>query len=167
MHERISLMRVCLFEDAAVANLEPLTLTRPVFELLCGMDSLASKHRHFFSATETGVLIRPYLVDLYRLEHPSISVNDESWLRAGPTILVNGRWLPPLEKADVSNPCLAWVGDQVAYAALPPDLAADISPDHLQSSFDHWKKKVPSKPAGGCFIEFPWDLVELNSKQLP
>jgi UDP-N-acetylglucosamine diphosphorylase/glucosamine-1-phosphate N-acetyltransferase len=160
-------MRVCLFEDAGVANLEPLTLARPEFELLCGMDSLGTKHQHFFSAKETGVLIRPYLADLYRLERPGISVNDVSWLHAGPTTLVNGRWLPPLGRADASDPCLAWVGDQVAYAVLPADLMTHISPDHLQGSNENWKKELPSKPAGGCFIDFPWNLVELNSKQLP
>ena len=36
-------MRVCLFEDRGALDLEPLTLTRPVFELLCGLTSLAAK----------------------------------------------------------------------------------------------------------------------------
>ena len=36
-------MRICLFEDPGVANLEPLALTRPAFELLCGLTTLGRK----------------------------------------------------------------------------------------------------------------------------
>jgi UDP-N-acetylglucosamine diphosphorylase/glucosamine-1-phosphate N-acetyltransferase len=166
MPERTSIMRVCLFEDAGVANLEPLTLTRPVFELLCGATSLSCKQQLFFAGNEVGVLIRPFLADLNRLEHPETPVNDEPWVRSGPIIFVNGRWLPPLENTDISNPCLAWVGDQVAYASLPAELAAEFSLDNFEDLLDTWKQKLPYRPAGGCLINFPWDIVEQNSRQL-
>ena len=52
-------MRVCLFEDHGVLDLEPLTLTRPVFELLCGLTSLGDKQCRFFSFAETGFFVRP------------------------------------------------------------------------------------------------------------
>src|SRR5438045_936530 len=44
-------MRVCLFEDQAVAGLEPIALTRPAFALLCGCTSLADKQLYHFAAT--------------------------------------------------------------------------------------------------------------------
>src|SRR5207245_8712805 len=97
MHERTSVMHVCLFEDQGVAHLEPLTLTRPVFELLCGQTSLARKQARYFAPREVGVLIRPGLVDLFRLRQPTIPVNDLNWLRGEAAVLVNGRWLPPVE----------------------------------------------------------------------
>lgn len=159
-------MRVCLFEDAGVANLEPLTLTRPVFDLLCGTEALSSKQLRFSDVPEVGFLIRPYLVDWYRIENPGAPINDESWLHAGPTILVNGRWLPPSEKADLTKPCVACLGDQVAYAVLPAELAAQLSSRNLEDSFEVWKKSLPHKTAGGFFIHFPWDLLEQNPKQL-
>jgi UDP-N-acetylglucosamine diphosphorylase/glucosamine-1-phosphate N-acetyltransferase len=159
-------MRVCLFEDAGVANLEPLTLTRPVFELLCGMDSLAVKQQRFFASEDLGVLIRASLVDFYLHEHAEIPVNDESWLRAGPVILVNGRWLPPMQKADLTVPCMAWFGDQLAYASLSAEFAAQLSTDNLEECLESWKKRLPQQPAGGAFIIFPWDLVEQNGRQL-
>jgi UDP-N-acetylglucosamine diphosphorylase/glucosamine-1-phosphate N-acetyltransferase len=166
MHERTSIMRVCLFEDAGVANLEPLTLTRPVFELLCGMDSLAAKQQRFFASEDVGVLVRPSLVDFYRHEHPETPVNDESWLSAGPVILVNGRWLPSMQKANMTVPCMAWFGDQLAYASLPADFAAQLSSDNLGESLESWKKRLPQQAAGGALIIFPWDLVEQNGRQL-
>ena len=72
-------------EDNGVGNLEPLALTRPAFELICGQSSLGRKQCRYFAPCEVGVLVRPHLADLYRLEHPSARVNDLNWLRAEPT----------------------------------------------------------------------------------
>src|SRR5439155_11439757 len=96
-HKEVA-MRVCLFEDG-VAALEPLSLTRPVFELRCGLTTLAEKHLRLFGPWPVGVLIRPHLAELYRAQYPDRRVNDVDWLRAGTTMLVNGRWLPPTKPA--------------------------------------------------------------------
>src|SRR4051794_11161753 len=110
-------MRVCLFEDGGVGNLEPLTLNRPAFELICGMSTLGSKQCRYFAPCELGVMVRSPLADACRLQQPATKVNDVSWLRSGPTILVNSRWLPPAGTAAALNtPCVALVGDQIAYA---------------------------------------------------
>ena len=115
-------MRVCLFEDRKVTDLEPLASTRPVFDLLCGQTSLATKQLRHFAPCDAGVLIRPLLVDLVRLYHPALPVNDLAWLRAGPAVLVNGRWLPPANASPhVTGPCVAMIGDEVAYAVVGPD----------------------------------------------
>src|SRR5688572_19391653 len=93
--EDLPVMRVCIFEDQRASHLEPLATTRPVFELRCGQHSLLAKQRRYFGATECGVLVRSPLTAIYRQENPTVTVNDFDWLRAAPTILVNGRWLPP------------------------------------------------------------------------
>src|SRR5262249_19389703 len=100
------------------------------------------------------------------LENSGAPVNDEFWLRAGTTILVNGRWLPPAEKADATSPCMAWVGDQLAYAVLSAEQTVHLSPRNLEDSLETWKNTLPQRSADGYFINFPWDLVEQNSKQL-
>ena len=46
-------MRICLFEDLGVFDLEPLTFTRPVFDLLCGAGSLGQKQGE--SATDQSI----------------------------------------------------------------------------------------------------------------
>src|SRR5262249_40065226 len=119
MQERTRNMRICLFEDQGSGALEPLSLMRPVFELLCGQTALAAKQCRYFAPCDMGVLVRSSLTDLYRLYHPRTPVNDLSWLCSEPTILVNGRWLPPPGAAiDVAGPAVALVGDQVAYAIV-------------------------------------------------
>ncbi|MBY0523595.1 MAG: hypothetical protein K2R98_09350 [Gemmataceae bacterium] len=160
-------MRVCLFEDRGHATLEPLSLTRPVFELLCGQSSLGAKQCTFFAPCEVGVLVRPHLADLYRLEHPNLRVNDLDWLRAGPTVLINGRWLPPAYATpELSGPCVALAGDEVAYTVLGPDRLTYCSPHTLDDCLAVWKNTLASRPAGGQMIDYLWDLVHNNAEQL-
>src|SRR4051794_37501425 len=117
-----STMRLCHFEDALVADLEPLSLTRPAFELLCGCTSLAEKQARYFSLArgprpaarpDRGALVRPYLTASVAERWPQLRVNDLAWLRSGPVVLVNGRWLPPapgLHAGDEADaPCLGIV----------------------------------------------------------
>ena len=52
-------MRICVFEDAGCAGLEPLTLTRPVFDLRCGAATLLERQLRRFAAPEVGALVRP------------------------------------------------------------------------------------------------------------
>ncbi|MGH7174196.1 MAG: putative sugar nucleotidyl transferase [Gemmataceae bacterium] len=162
-------MRVCLFEDRGALDLEPLSLTRPVFELLCGLSSLAAKQSRFFPPGPRGVLVRPQLADLCRLHSPAVPVNDLTWLRAGPIVLTNGRWLPPslpLSLADLSGPCVALVHDEIAYAVVAPEHLADCSPNTLEDCLSNWKATLPHRPAGGRMIRYLWELVRHNGEQI-
>src|SRR5437867_4361846 len=68
-------MRVCLFEDHA-DNLEPLSLTRPVFDLICGRTSLAWKQLRYWAPREYGLILRPHLQELALLGNTTMRVND-------------------------------------------------------------------------------------------
>jgi len=162
-------MRVCLFEDCGAVDLEPLSLTRPVFELLCGLTSLAAKQSRFFPPGPRGVLLRPQLADLYRLTATALPVNDLAWLRAGPVLLVNGRWLPPsipLPLAELSGPCVALVDGEVAYAVVNPEHLADCSANTLDDCLTTWKVTLPHRAAGGRLFRYLWELVQYNGEQI-
>jgi UDP-N-acetylglucosamine diphosphorylase/glucosamine-1-phosphate N-acetyltransferase len=160
-------MRLCVFEDAAVSNLDPLTLTRPAFDLWCGAASLLQQHVRHFGATDTAALVRPELSALCRQAHPQLAVNDAAWLRKGPAVLVNARWLPPAESpGDLTSYRVAVVGDQVAYAVLPPEDLTDCTPQTIDACLARWRKARPQVAAGGTLIAYPWDLVEHNGAAL-
>ncbi len=160
-------MRVCLFEDSDVASLEPLTATRPVFDLVCGMTSLAARQWRHFAPCEVGALVRPHLAELFRLQHPDTPVNDAGWLRAAPTVLVNGRWLPPrLHATSAPGPCVALIGETIAYAVVGPELLTYCSHDTLEDCLNRWKDALPHQFAEGTLISYPWDLIESNAAQL-
>jgi UDP-N-acetylglucosamine diphosphorylase/glucosamine-1-phosphate N-acetyltransferase len=154
-------MRTCVFEDRGVAGLDPLACTRPAFDLWCGASPLLTKQARHFAATELGALVRPALAAVTREDHPALAVNDCTWLRAGPTVLVNARWLPPALPADPDpTPRVGLVGDQVAYAVLPASRVTYCSPNTLDDCLATWTQTLPRVPAGGALINFPWDLVE-------
>jgi UDP-N-acetylglucosamine diphosphorylase/glucosamine-1-phosphate N-acetyltransferase len=159
--------RVCLFEDSHAADLEPLSLTRPVFDLLCGMTSLGEKQCREFNSREWGVLIRPYFADLCRFHNPNRPVNDLDWLKADMTLLINGRWRPgdtPLDNLPL--PCVGLLGEEVAFVMLPPDELAHCSLETLDDCLASWKQRMPVVPASGHLIRHGWELVEHNAEQL-
>src|SRR3954447_26631464 len=101
-------MRVCLFEDHRVLDLEPLTLTRPAFDLLCGCVSLAEKQFRAFGPAERGAVVCPHLSGLVRQKHPDLRVNETKWLSSGQVVMVNARWLPPAppDLPEFAGPCV-------------------------------------------------------------
>ena len=88
-------MRLCLVEDHAVAGLEPLTLTRPVFDLLLGAGTLGHKLARAFGVgpgpARRGAIVRPHLEAIGRERDPSTAINDRDWLARGPLVAANGR----------------------------------------------------------------------------
>ena len=164
-------MRVCLFEDQGVSDLQPLTLTRPAFELLCGLTSLGKKQCGYFAPSSVGALIRPYLIDLFRLQQPHIHVNDSAWLCKESTLLVNGRWLPPSGSAPaLSSACVALCGEEVAYALVPAELLVRCSPESIDDCLEMWRHKLPKRVADGTLIRYAaifstsWSASSMTAK---
>ncbi len=159
-------MRVCLFEDRHVDNLEPLALTRPAFELLCGQSSLATKQWQAFAPCEAGVLVRPHLEEVQKIQRDGTPVNDMDWLRRDLTVMVNGRWLPPPGGIDVTGPCVGLSGDQVAFAVVGPELLTYCSPNTIDDCIDVWKRTLVKRGAGGTMFRYLWEIVDRNGEQI-
>jgi UDP-N-acetylglucosamine diphosphorylase/glucosamine-1-phosphate N-acetyltransferase len=161
-----SIMRVCLFDDPGVADLEPLTLTRAAFELLCGCTSLADKHFRHFAATDRAAVVRPALADVVR-ERTGLVVNDPGWLRRGPVMMVNGRWLPPAPPMEIpTEPCVGLIDDEIAFALVPPERLAHCSSAPLEECLPRWKTILPHRPAGGRLLRYLWDAIDHNGEQI-
>ncbi|MFO0876042.1 MAG: putative sugar nucleotidyl transferase [Gemmataceae bacterium] len=163
-------MRVCLFEDALAPDLEPLTLTRPAFDLLCGCTTLATKQIRYFGAQEYGVLVRPYLTGVAAEYHSGTPVNDLDWLRRGPVVLVNARWLPPAPLPgvthDLDEPIVAVCDGEVAYVALTPNLLDDCSPLTLDACLEAWRDSLRIRTVGGRMLRYLWDVVDANGSEI-
>ena len=67
---------VVIFEDSAASDFNPLALTRPVFEFICGMTMLwRSIVDRFYSDAEVYFICRDYLKDTFQRDYPN-RVND-------------------------------------------------------------------------------------------
>lgn len=161
-------MRICLFEDQGAADLEPLSLTRPVFDLWCGLRPIADKLVAALTPDEIGLLVRPFLADVCREQRGGMPVNDLEWLRSEPTVMVNGRWLPPAEfhRSSLHEPCIGTVDGTVAFAAVTGQLLEDFTLQNLDDLLEEWKHTIRRIDAGGKIVSRPWDLVAVNAEQI-
>jgi UDP-N-acetylglucosamine diphosphorylase/glucosamine-1-phosphate N-acetyltransferase len=184
-------MHILVFEDSGVTHLVPLAQTRPAFGLWCGAASLLERQRRCFDADALSVLVRPELAGPCHFLLPGVPVNTTA---AGqpPQVLVNGRWLAPESVAvESGGPCVGLVGDQVAFVVLPSTANPAVAQatgngppvpcaptwsatgvglhlwfQNLTWYLDHWKAHLPTRPAGGAMIDYPWDLVQNNAHVL-
>jgi UDP-N-acetylglucosamine diphosphorylase / glucose-1-phosphate thymidylyltransferase / UDP-N-acetylgalactosamine diphosphorylase / glucosamine-1-phosphate N-acetyltransferase / galactosamine-1-phosphate N-acetyltransferase len=165
-------MRLCLVEDNAVAGLEPLTLTRPVFDLLLGAHTLGEKAARAFDVgpgpLRRGAVIRPHLAAVRRARDPHTTVNDRDWMARGPVLVANARWVPPAVFAvpDESAPWLGTCDGQPACALVGPEEAAALSPHRVEDWFDDLAERLGGRELGGEWIARPWDLVARNADHL-
>jgi len=167
-------MRLCLVEDAAVSNLEPLTLTRPAFDLVLGSHTLGSKIARSFGVgpgpARRGAVIRPYLAAARNARDAHTTVNDPDWLARGPLAVVNGRWVPPSDFSEVGTFAgRSWVGtcDGVpAFAVVGPEDAIGLAPGGVDAWFDDLIGRSAHHEIGGEWINRPWDLVAKNANHL-
>ena len=161
-------MRLCFVEDSAVVDLEPLTLTRPVFELLLGSSTIGRKIEKALRVdpgpAQLGALIRPHLAAVQQERTPHMTINDRDWLARGPVIVANGRWVPPrsFEPPDSHGPWLGLCGGQPACTLVGPEDAVALDPHSIDSWFDKIAARHSGFDVGGEWISRPWDLVARN-----
>jgi UDP-N-acetylglucosamine diphosphorylase / glucose-1-phosphate thymidylyltransferase / UDP-N-acetylgalactosamine diphosphorylase / glucosamine-1-phosphate N-acetyltransferase / galactosamine-1-phosphate N-acetyltransferase len=165
-------MRLCLVEDLAASGLEPLTLTRPVHELLLGATTLAGKIIRAFGVgpgpRQRSCVIRTHLVAVQQERDPHLVVNDRDWLARDPVLVVNSRWVPP-SGFEPPAESASWVGlceGQPACTRIGPDDAVLLEPHGVDSWFRRIADNHQCVDLGGEWINRPWDLVSKNGAHL-
>lgn len=160
-------MRVAFFEDHAATDFHPLTLLRPVFELVCGQFSARERMFRSQIVTEWGGLLREALAPTYRESHPEARVNDTLWLADGPTLLVNGRWLAdPAALRNIDPADVGLINGTVAYLTLDPLEAILLTTEDWESAIYQVARDRHRVSAHGVLLKRPWDLIEQNPQQL-
>lgn len=165
-------MRLCLAEDLGAAALEPLTLTRPVHELLLGATTLASKIARAMGVgpgpQRRSCLVRSHLVEVERQRDPHVIVNDRDWMARGPVIVVNSRWVPPVafEKPSEFGPWVGLCNGIPACACVGPDDAVALESHSVDAWFEQMEATHGGVEVGGEWIDRPWDLVALNGAHI-
>jgi UDP-N-acetylglucosamine diphosphorylase/glucosamine-1-phosphate N-acetyltransferase len=163
-------MRLALFEDAQVSGLLPLTWLRPAFEIVCGQFSLRERLVRRLNVSHWGVFIRDSLEEVYKEEFPEAEVNTAEWLGERPTLFVNGRWLPELsdfERLGGATSHEAGVIDgRVAWIVIEPALGALLDANSLAAGLTAAAQKRNIVPVQGKLLEYPWDAVSHNPRQL-
>lgn len=161
-------MRFLIFEDQSTENLSPLAMLRPVFELICGRESLRRRVQRWYPMAEGGVWIRPWLTPVYQEEHPLLRVNDAAWLGSSATLLVNGRWLPAerLQSHEVTPDNAGLIDGHLAWVLVERAELQLLDEDNFCAAVLRVAASRRTIEASGSMIRYPWDLVNQNRQQL-
>lgn len=158
-----------VFEDAGYSNLQPLSYTRPVYDLKCGATSLLDKILRAYGVKGCCVHTRGYLTALVALQKPGMNVNKTC---DDDVLLVNGRILADADlakKIPMDGPETLFTnadGTMVA-ARISKAKAKELfasSPDTLCGKCVG--AGLPTQTVEVELINFPWDLVHKNGKAI-
>ena len=177
---------LCIFEDKKVENFYPLTLTRPVYDLRCGISVLWEKTLRAISE-DGGVnkeniylLCRSYLAPIVAQRLGVSRVNQLKELKKNSVLFINGRLLFFKEKkiSLQGKEEIVVQGDDIVYARLSKATLRKLSfssPEGIEQSLNQAKqmvqvKEIKSSPAKGkngfSLLEYPWDLIRLNAEAI-
>ena len=160
-------MQVAYFEDSRVDQFRPLAWLRPVFELVCGHSGVRERVNRFLAPSQWGAFVRPWLVEAYQEEHPAAHLNQREWLQSGPTLLLNGRWLPGLAQLpELASGEAAWFNGTLVALVLHPADVAQLDLADVAASAEKLARSRREVSASGHLLHYPWDLVHHNSWQL-
>lgn len=167
---------ICVFEDERYRNFLPLTYTRPVFDLLCGTDSLFNKISDAYAGCHLHQLCRPYLIRTTSTdEKPSLiaGLRDEQ-RRERSVLFINGRILAREALADI----MAVEGDDALYVDGDTLIAARLSQSRLQvaikwlteqdtgSIMSSLAREIPVHRVQIPTVRNSWDLIHSNGSEI-
>ncbi|GAC1375130.1 MAG: hypothetical protein NVSMB30_18890 [Hymenobacter sp.] len=146
-------MHLLLFDDPAIRpHLLPLTVTRPVAALRCGILTLAEKWQRRLGVDSVGYLTQPYL----QAKFPAGAV-------AGPALIINGAVCPDdllTRQVQALAPGQALYCDELLVAAHVADasLVAELIQDGLPEA------RQVAEPV--TVIDRPWQLFLRNGVEI-
>jgi len=164
-------MNLCIYEDAYSSDMHPLTYTRPVFNLRCGVLRLHEKITMSVPHEKSTYLARSFLQDYLRENNPQVRMNPLDFEN---TLFVNGRVLPDktfqesLPKNAQASAQFFVQDDQVLAAFIPAqqiDLVAECI-DNGVILWENFPSDVKRVPVKWTAVRYPWDLINQNSKEI-
>jgi UDP-N-acetylglucosamine diphosphorylase/glucosamine-1-phosphate N-acetyltransferase len=162
-------MRLILFDrltDSRI-NFHPLALSRPIWELRCGMTSLAAKLIAKVGARDVAGFLPPYMADAYR-EQAAFPINDLATLQGDDLLLVNGRVKAHEFNVAAVGPSQAMFdgnGDCLCARIARQDLAR-LSATSLDSLLAGVAEAIPAVNQPVATWNYTWDLVLTNPEEL-
>ncbi|MCG8406046.1 MAG: hypothetical protein MI923_12690 [Phycisphaerales bacterium] len=159
-------MQLVIFEDAGYVNLLPLVYTRATFDLRCGWSDLLSKFERLFETTADTLFVRNAIAPALR-ERQSRPVNQTP--SGDRQLWINGRLLLRKSFSPAANSA-AWQGDTLQAAFINADIAARLT---IETLLDNKRLKSAlsdcrdlSLPDESVLIEYPWQLIHQNEKEI-
>jgi len=161
---------LCIFEDKKVENFYPLTLTRPIYRLRCGITTLEEKISSISSQEEIYLICRKYLSGVTSQKIEKAKVNPLEDLNERNLLFVNGRLLFLEERIDLEGGEEVGVKrGEIVYARLNRKTLKKLpfnNPEKVGEVLTQAKQMVEVKEIEANLLEYPWDIIKWNSYAL-
>ena len=148
-------------------HFDPLALSRPIFELRCGMTTLGEKLVSRLGATDVACFVPPYMANVYR-NQTAWPVNDASKLAGADLLIVAAHVKAAALNVQAAGPSRIAVDadGEVLFAWIArPDLAR-LDTQSLDALLASAKQTLPAAGEPVPVWNYTWDLVLANPKQL-
>ena len=158
---------ICIFEDQHYRSLLPLSYTRPVYDLRCGILTLREKLQNVYPGVATSLHTRGYLAGLVRQQNPGLMVNS---VGGKGCLFLNGRVLASSALAKE----IPLEGPDALYVSGDTLLAARVSGGALETLRKQLPELIsqqmfgslPVKNIEARVVRYPWDLVQKNGEEI-
>lgn len=158
---------ICIIEGIYYNRLLPLVYFRPTYDLRCGILSLREKIQRAFPDVPICLHSRGYLGDYVKQKNPELPVND---LNVNSCLFINGRVIADENFADK----ISLKGNDTLYVNGDTIIAARVSGSKLDVMKSAMNDVFTISDFTGLFreevdvdvIQYPWDLVHYNSREL-
>ncbi len=157
---------VCIFEDEKYVNFLPLSYTRPVYDLHCGILTLREKIWHYFPSSKFILHSRNYLTSCLKERYPSVQVNNFS---DDSILFINGRLIMDKKAANLikeidSNTIFVDENGAIVAAKIPSSTLGVNESDGLLV-FNNLQD-VSTITGKFNLANFTWDLVNKNGEEI-
>lgn len=156
-------MDIIIFEDEGYKHLFPLTLSRPVFDLRCGITTLAEKIAAYFKGREISFTARPvfrHTTEDSQRKYSATPKNNTLFISG--RVVMNEKFKTVLNELP-DNTMLAQ-GDTVLVAKLTKE---KIAAAHIQDGVVTFDASLPMQQTSNALcIEYPWHLVSHNAEYI-
>lgn len=161
-------MRLILFDvHERRSNFYPISLSRPIWEMRCGITSLAEKIIAKLGAAEVACFVPEYMAEPYRAR-TDMKVNNPATLTGDNLFLAD----PRIKAADFSvTPTGAsevGLGEdgEVLYARIAAEDLAKVKTDSIESLLASVAQVLPNIQCKTPTWNYAWDLVLENPEQI-
>ena len=160
-------MHICIFEDKLTDNFYPLSLSRSVYDLLCGIRTLREKIVRFFPNASQTLFCRKYLEATVKQNNPGVTVNelnDDNYLFINGRVFLDEEFLEILKKSSSER---LFVKEDILIAARIGSSTISKLKSELKDVIDLSQFEGISKEEVDVeTADYIWDLVRLNGSQL-
>ncbi|MCD6232331.1 hypothetical protein J7K28_06905 [Candidatus Aerophobetes bacterium] len=160
---------LCIFEDKKTKNFYPLTLTRPVFDLRCGITTLYEKLIKR-NGEEVYLVCREYLREVISQKLRRARVNKLEELKMRDLFFVNGRVLSFEDEIGLEgDEEIGISGEDIIYARLNQGTLKSLSfvhPEEIEEVLNRAKEKVKVREVKAKIARYLWDLVNWNGEAI-